>query len=129
MSKDSVTYYQAPSSAGKEILDLFLKPDDYKEDCIHTIWHLERNKGFSFNMLNAVKYLWRLGKKDDSIKELEKAIDYLGWELDYVSELPRPDDDREWFLDLALLRTGIGKCMDLAIKKIKKIGSHESISQ
>lgn len=34
-----------------------------------------------FNIGSAVKYLWRLGKKDDAIQELEKARWYIDREI------------------------------------------------
>jgi Protein of unknwon function (DUF3310) len=73
-------YYKTPSPIGKSILDLFLHESCYKEDCIHTLWHLEE-LGAKFNTLNAIKYLWRLGVKDPDYREdLKKAIQYLDWE-------------------------------------------------
>ncbi len=74
-------YYQTPSPLGKPILDIF--EIDYQEDCIHTIWHLERHRNWDFNMLNAVKYLWRAGQKDpDPRSDLSKAIEYLTWAIE-----------------------------------------------
>jgi hypothetical protein len=85
MTKD---YYQTPSPIGKPILDLFLEQSDYKQDCIHTLWHLEESKQVRFNTLNGIKYLWRLGQKDPDYRDdLSKAIEYLGWELQIVNNL------------------------------------------
>ena len=39
----------------------------------------------SFNRGNAIKYLWRLGQKDDSNQELKKAIWYLNDEFNYFA--------------------------------------------
>lgn len=73
-------YYQIPSPLGKPILDLL--EIEYQTNCIGTIWNLEKYRGWSFNLLNAVKYLWRLGQKDpDYRSDLKKAIEYLEWEL------------------------------------------------
>lgn len=44
-------------------------------ECIDVVRHL------GFNVGNAIKYLWRLGKKDDVIQELEKAAWYVADEI------------------------------------------------
>ena len=36
----------------------------------------------SFNLGNAMKYIWRCGEKDDAIQDLEKAVFYLQREID-----------------------------------------------
>jgi len=38
----------------------------------------------NFNRGNIVKYLVRAGKKDDEVKDLEKAMDYLRREIETV---------------------------------------------
>lgn len=84
------SYYQFPSPIGKPILDLFLDESDYKEDCIHTIWFLERKGSGSFNQYSAIKYIWRLGQKDpDYRSDLNKAIEYLTWDVESISGLAR----------------------------------------
>jgi hypothetical protein len=40
-------------------------------ECIDVVEHL------SFSLGNAVKYIWRMGKKDDARVDLRKAIWYL----------------------------------------------------
>jgi Protein of unknwon function (DUF3310) len=81
-------YYQHPSPLGKPILDLFLDESDYKESCIHTIWHLEDTDRGSFNQYNAIKYIWRLGQKDPDYRDdLDKAIEYWSWEIEKVAQL------------------------------------------
>lgn len=37
--------------------------------------------GLNFNRGNVIKYVLRCGKKDDQVKELEKAVDYLQREI------------------------------------------------
>lgn len=44
-------------------------------ECIEITRHLSFNRG------NAIKYLWRLGQKDESNQELKKALWYLKDEL------------------------------------------------
>ena len=40
--------------------------------------------GLNFNRGNIVKYVVRAGKKDDEVKDLEKALDYLQREIAIV---------------------------------------------
>lgn len=44
-------------------------------ECIDIVEH------FSFNIGNAVKYLWRQGLKGDSIEDLKKAAWYVNREI------------------------------------------------
>ena len=64
--------------------------------------HYETDKGFdvidvakayelNFNRGNIVKYVCRAGKKDNEIKDLEKALDYLNKEIQYLRK-----EQREW---------------------------------
>jgi hypothetical protein len=57
--------------------------------------HYENGKGYdlidvisdyelNFNRGNIVKYICRAGKKDDEIKDLEKALDYLNREIEIL---------------------------------------------
>lgn len=48
-----------------------------KYECIDVIEDLNLN----FNIGSAMKYLWRLGFKNDEINELEKAVWYLQHEI------------------------------------------------
>ena len=40
---------------------------------------------------NALKYVWRCGKKDDSVQELKKALWYVNYSID--NDLPSTIDD------------------------------------
>lgn len=40
--------------------------------------------GLNFNKGSAVKYLARAGKKDDQIRDLEKAIDFIQREIKWL---------------------------------------------
>ena len=60
--------------------DLINRPPHYTEhpskiECIEITRHLDFNRG------NAIKYLWRCGKKDAANQELKKAIWYLNDEI------------------------------------------------
>ena len=65
-----------------------------KVDTRATQMHYENGKGYdvidfikdydlNFNIGNVVKYCARLGKKDERLKELRKALDYLNREIEY----------------------------------------------
>ena len=65
-----------------------------KVDMRATQMHYENGKGYdvidfikdydlNFNIGNVVKYCARLGKKDERLKELRKALDYLNREIEY----------------------------------------------
>jgi hypothetical protein len=62
-----------------------INPDHYKDhvsgiECIQVTRHM------NFNIGNAIKYLWRVGKKDDAIQDLRKAIWYIENEIDRIQE-------------------------------------------
>lgn len=44
-------------------------------ECIEIAEH------FSFNIGNAIKYIWRAGLKGDAIEDLEKAVWYIAREI------------------------------------------------
>lgn len=59
--------------------------------------HYENGKGYdiidvcrdyalNFNRGNVLKYVARAGKKDDELKDLRKALDYLQREIDYLED-------------------------------------------
>lgn len=41
----------------------------------------------SFNLGNAVKYIWRAGEKGNFVQDLEKAMWYVNREIERVSKL------------------------------------------
>ena len=43
----------------------------------------------NFNIGNVVKYCARLGKKDEKLRELRKALDYLQREIEYEEQMQR----------------------------------------
>jgi len=52
-------------------------------ECIQVTQH------FNFNRGNAIKYIWRAGQKDKSkeIEDLQKAIQYLEFEITRINEV------------------------------------------
>ena len=59
----------------------YLHYDNGKDyDVIYIIKDYQLN----FNKGNIIKYICRAGKKDNEIKDLEKALDYLKIEIEYL---------------------------------------------
>ncbi len=61
-----------------------INPDHYKShpsgiECIQVTEHL------NFCLGSAVKYIWRAGKKDDAVQDLEKAKWYIEREIARIS--------------------------------------------
>lgn len=79
-----------------EPVDLVNHPPHYKSgdakcsncgtpiECIDIVRHMV------FNVGNAIKYMWRLGKKDDAVQELKKARWYINDEIKRLGG--NPDD-------------------------------------
>ena len=44
-------------------------------ECIQVTQH------FNFNRGNAIKYIWRAGSKNNEIEDLQKAIQYIEFEI------------------------------------------------
>ena len=64
-----------------------VNPQHYKShpsgiECIEIRRHLTSNRS------DAIKYLWRLGQKDESNQELKKAIWYLNDEANHFGHAP-----------------------------------------
>lgn len=47
-------------------------------------WNVVAALGWDYYIGTATKYLWRLGKKDDPIVEIEKAVHYLQKKLELL---------------------------------------------
>lgn len=67
-------------------------PDHYnygKIECIDALRELATVAEFrGFLRLNAIKYLWRLGRKDDPVQELKKAMWYTDLLIQEYGPLP-----------------------------------------
>ena len=71
-----------PSEVNKE---LTLRPHYYGgKHNVYEIVKVIKALDLNFNLGNVLKYMARAGKKDDIIKELEKAKTYLEIEIDYL---------------------------------------------
>ena len=48
----------------------------------------------NFNLGNVVKYISRLGKKDEKLRELRKALDYLQREIEHEEFIQQTEIER-----------------------------------
>ena len=48
----------------------------------------------NFNLGNVVKYIARLGKKDEKLRELRKALDYLQREIEHEEQIQKSEIER-----------------------------------
>lgn len=60
-------------------------PKHYK-DVVPGIECIEVTQHFNFNRGNAIKYIWRAGFKENEIEDLKKAIQYLEFEINRLTE-------------------------------------------
>ncbi len=59
-------------------------PQHYQTGKIYDLIDVIQDYKLNFNRGNVLKYVCRAEKKEDEVKDLEKAIDYLQRELKYV---------------------------------------------
>lgn len=68
-----------------------INPDYYrwhpsKVECIQITEH------FNFNLGNALKYIWRAGRKGSACEDLQKASFYLSREIERLNQNEKPDE-------------------------------------
>lgn len=61
-----------------------MKPQHYDNNKSYDVIDFVKDYDLNFNEGNVIKYVARARKKDNQIKDLEKAIDYLERELTHV---------------------------------------------
>lgn len=66
----------------KKEFDEIRHPSHYAEGRKYEPRKVIYDWGLNFNLGNAVKYLSRAGRKEDKIKDLRKAIQYIEFELE-----------------------------------------------
>ena len=72
-----------------------IDPLHYKEhpsgiECIKITQHM------NFCLGNAIKYIWRAGKKGDAVEDLTKALWYVNMEIDRLNkEFTESEDDEK----------------------------------
>ena len=65
----------------------------YKNNKVYDVIDICKDFSLDFNRGNIIKYVIRAGKKDDEVKDLEKALDYLQREIAIVRA--RRDEETE----------------------------------
>lgn len=68
--------------------DIIKNPSHYCEGRQYEPKDVIRDWDLNFNLGNVIKYIARHGRKDgeSELKDLEKAMTYLGFEIDYLKE-------------------------------------------
>lgn len=61
-------------------------PEYYQNSKDYDLIDVIKDYDLSFNLGNVIKYVCRAGKKENEIKDLEKAVDYLEREIYYMEE-------------------------------------------
>lgn len=59
-------------------------PKHYQNGENYDVIDIVKHYDLNFNLGNVLKYVCRAGKKEDIVKDLKKAIDYLEREVDYL---------------------------------------------
>lgn len=67
-------------------------PSHYTQGKIEVIEYINDQK-FNFNLGNAIKYICRCNHKGSKEEDLRKAIFYLKYELELLSENPRKPNE------------------------------------
>lgn len=67
-----------------EDFDIINKPSHYCEGRKYEPIDVIKDWDLNFNLGNVVKYISRVGRKDDSLQELKKARVYLNHEIKYL---------------------------------------------
>ena len=63
-----------------------VKHPSHYTDVVPGIECIDVTQWFNFNKGNAIKYIWRSGKKDDEVQDLKKAIEYLQIEIKRIEK-------------------------------------------
>ena len=61
-------------------------PIRYNSNKGYDVIDVIKDYNLNFNRGNILKYIIRAGKKDNELKDLEKAADYLRREIEYLRE-------------------------------------------
>lgn len=76
-------------------MDNVKHPSHYCEGRKYEPKDVIRDWGCNFNIGSAIKYLSRAGRKDDTIQDLKKAIQFIQFEIDYLEAEKHRDTDFE----------------------------------
>jgi len=61
-----------------------MTPDHYKTSNDFDVIDVAKSYDLNFNKGNIIKYVCRAGKKDDELRDLLKAMDYIQREINYI---------------------------------------------
>jgi len=73
----------------RELLRTLTKPDHYDSEANIDVIDICHIYNTSFSRGNIIKYVIRAGRKEDELKDLYKALDYLQREIEYIKEKSR----------------------------------------
>lgn len=68
----------------RELLRSLTKPEHYDSQTNIDVIDICHMYNTSFSRGNIIKYVIRAGKKNDELKDLYKALDYLQREIEYI---------------------------------------------
>lgn len=77
---------------GKHKPETINHPSHYNQGKIEVIEFI-KDQGLNFDLGNAVKYICRADHKGKKIEDLKKAIFYLKYEIEAMSENPRKPNE------------------------------------
>ena len=66
--------------------DEIKRPSHYCDGRIYEPKDVIRDWGLNYNLGSAVKYISRAGRKDSTIKDLQKAVTYLEFEIEALQK-------------------------------------------
>lgn len=82
-----------------EKFDVVSKPAHYAEGRKYEPKDVIRDWGLNFNLGSAVKYISRAGRKDDILQDLNKAKQFIEFEIEALSEEKKPTQKYEGNFD------------------------------
>ncbi len=64
-----------------------IRPEHYNQNSPYEVIKIIEHFNLNFSKGNAIKYILRAGKKNDEVEDLEKAKQYLQFEIDRLNSL------------------------------------------
>lgn len=86
---------QKPPTHKERKEDAVSHPSHYCDGRKYEPKDVMRDWGLNFNIGSAVKYLSRAGRKDDTVQDLEKAIQFIQFEIEFLKNKKETDRRRE----------------------------------
>jgi len=71
----------------RDLLRRLTNPDHYDSDTNLDVIDFCHMYNISFSRGNIIKYLVRAGKKENELKDLYKALDYLQREIEFIKQI------------------------------------------